>query len=222
MSEQQIFNTLVEFFEEDEWDFQWMSGLSVLSMSYSGRNGRWMCYAQAREMQQQFVFYSTLPVNAPEVQRARMAEFITRANYGMILGNFEMEYETGEIRYKTSLDVEGAELSMPLIRQVVYANLVITDHYLPGIMRVLYSDISPLEALSEIEYDDESEAEDFGETFAEVTAEAREEEDFDEDEDYDDDDFDDDDEYDADGYDEDDDSFDPFDDDLPGDNGGHP
>jgi len=219
MSEQQIFNTLVEFFEEDEWDFQWMTGLSVLSMSYSGRNGNWMCYAQARESQQQFVFYSTLPVNAPDTQLARIAEFITRANYGMILGNFELDYVTGEIRYKTSVDVEGAELSMPLIRQVVYANLVITDHYLPGIMRVLYGDLSPLEALAEIEYDEEI-AMEMDSVDADFYDEEEDDDDLDDEED--DGDFFEDEEDILFDDDEDDDTPNPFEDDPPGNNGNHP
>lgn len=155
MTEQLLFNTLVEFFEEDEWDFQWVEGTSFLMLDFSGKQGSWRCYAQARETQQQFVFYSVLPVNAPENKRAPMAEFITRVNYGMIIGNFEMDFEDGEIRYKTSIDVEGAELLHPLIRQVVYANLIITDRYLPGVMKVLYADVTPQEALETIEDTDE-------------------------------------------------------------------
>lgn len=149
MGEQQIFNALVEFFEEDEWDFQWMEGLSVLTMSFSGKNGKWQCFAQAREQQQQFVFYSVLSVNVPKEKRARVAEFITRVNYGMVIGNFEMDYDDGEVRYKTSIDVEGVELLAPMIRQVVYANLIITDRYLNSLMRVIYSDVEPEQAIAE-------------------------------------------------------------------------
>lgn len=149
MSEQQIFNVLVEFFEEDEWDFQWMEGMSVLTMGFSGKNGKWQCFAQAREKQQQFVFYSVLPVNVPEDKRARVAEYITRVNYGMVIGNFEMDYDDGEVRYKTSVDVEGVELVPPMIRQIVYSNIIITDRYLTGLMRVIYSDIDPEEAVAE-------------------------------------------------------------------------
>jgi hypothetical protein len=149
MGEQQIFNALVEFFEEDEWDFQWMEGMSVLTMSFSGKNGKWQCFAQAREQQQQFVFYSVLSVNVPKEKRGRVAEFITRVNYGMVIGNFEMDYDDGEVRYKTSIDVEGVELLAPMIRQVVYANLIITDRYLNSLMRVIYSDVEPEQAIAE-------------------------------------------------------------------------
>ncbi|MFQ3648414.1 MAG: YbjN domain-containing protein [Anaerolineae bacterium] len=149
MSDQQIFNALVEFFEEDEWDFQWMEGASVLSMGFSGKNGKWQCFAQAREAQQQFVFYSVLPINVPPEKRQKVAELITRINYGMVIGNFEMDFDDGEVRYKTSVDVEGAELTPPMIRQMVYANIIITDRYLSAVMRTIYSDITPLEAIAE-------------------------------------------------------------------------
>ncbi|MCU0512846.1 MAG: YbjN domain-containing protein [Anaerolineae bacterium] len=154
MSEQQIFDAVVEFFEADDWKFQWLEGMTVLSMGFAGKNGKWVCYAQAREPQQQFVFYSVLPVNVPEAKRPALAEFITRANYGMIIGNFEMDFEDGEIRYKTSIDVEGTSLGPQLIRQMVYANVLITDRYLSGIMAVIYGGKDPAAAVSEIEAED--------------------------------------------------------------------
>jgi hypothetical protein len=40
-----------------------------------------MCYAKAKEEQQQFVFYSIAPINSPEEKRTAIAEFLTRANY---------------------------------------------------------------------------------------------------------------------------------------------
>jgi hypothetical protein len=146
-----IFHQLIEFFEEDGWDFQEAEGMTILSMGFAGVHGKWLCYAQAREKEEQFVFYSVLPINVPESRMARMAEFLTRVNYGMVIGNFEMDYDDGEIRYKTSVDIEGAELSAALIRQIVYANLVITDRYLSGVMRVIYSDESPMDILESVE-----------------------------------------------------------------------
>lgn len=149
MSDQQIFNVLVEFFEEDEWDFQWVEGAPMLTMSFSGKNGKWQCFAQALEVQQQFVFYSMMPVNVPPEKRQKVAEFFTRVNYGLVIGNFEMDFDDGEMRYKTSVDVEGVELPPPMIRQMVYANILITDRYLTSLMRVIFSDISPEEAIAE-------------------------------------------------------------------------
>ncbi len=149
-----IFNAMMEFFEEDDWEFSWMEGVSALSMGFSGKHGKWMCYAQAREEQQQFVFYSVCPMNTPESKRAVVSEFITRANYGMIIGNFEMDWSDGEIRYKTSIDVEGSQLTKPLVKQMVYANVMIVDRYLPGLMAVMYGGASPAAEVAKIEGSD--------------------------------------------------------------------
>lgn len=151
MTGSQIFNTVIEFFEEDGWNFHWLEGMSVLSVPFTGKNGRWMCYAQAREEQEQFVFYSVSPINAPPERQTALANFITRANYGMIIGNFEMDHSDGEVRYKTSIDVEGDQLSAALVKQLVYANVIIMDRYLPGIMAVIYGDSDPASEIEKIE-----------------------------------------------------------------------
>ncbi len=70
---------------------------AVLSMEYEGENGRWPCYAQAHADQDRYVFYSVIPVTAPEGRRIAVAELLTRANYGMLIGNFELDLDDGEI-----------------------------------------------------------------------------------------------------------------------------
>ena len=80
-----------------------------------------------------------------------MAEFLTRANYGLIIGNFEMDLTDGEVRYKTGIDVEGDRLSAALVKNLVYANVLTMDQYLPGIMRLIYADVSPAEAIVQVE-----------------------------------------------------------------------
>lgn len=47
--------------------------------------------------------YHTAPIKAPLEQRTAISEFITRANYGLTNGNFEMDFSDGELRYKTTI-----------------------------------------------------------------------------------------------------------------------
>ena len=47
--------------------------------------------------------YHIAPVKAPVEQRSAISEFITRANYGLTNGNFEMDFNDGELRYKTNV-----------------------------------------------------------------------------------------------------------------------
>ncbi|MEH2064495.1 MAG: YbjN domain-containing protein [Nostoc sp.] len=150
-SEANIFETIVKFFKEEDWQFQQISGEQTLRLAYQGKNGKWNCYAKAREQKQQMVFYSICPIVAPEIKRGDVAEFMTRANYGLIIGNFELDFADGEIRFKTSIDVEGDNLTSALIKGLVYANITMMDEYLPGIIAVIESKVSPAEAIAQIE-----------------------------------------------------------------------
>ncbi|MEH2058464.1 MAG: YbjN domain-containing protein [Nostoc sp.] len=146
-----IFEAIINFFTTDDWPFVQLPGKPALQISFQGENGKWNCYARARSEQSQFVFYSICPVNAPENKRLAIAELLTRANYGMMIGNFELDFTDGEISYKTSIDVEGDRLSFALIQRVVYANVTMMDEYLPGILSVIYGNLSPEEAIAKIE-----------------------------------------------------------------------
>lgn len=140
-----------QFFFNDEWYFTELDSRPVLKTSHYGENGRFACEAEFNEEQQIFYFYSYFPINVPEAKRVLMAEFITRANYGLRIGNFEMDFEDGELRYRTSLDVENDQLSLSLVSNLVYSNVWTMDRYLPGLFEVVYGTSSPEEAIQKVE-----------------------------------------------------------------------
>lgn len=147
-----IMEAMKDFFAKDDWNFRPLDNdRPVLRMGFAGDDAQWTCFAQAREEQEQFIFYSVSPVPAPADRRNEVAEFITRANYGMIVGNFEMDYSDGEIRYKTSIDVEDADLTHPLMRHVVYANVMTFDRYFKGLMAVMHGGSSATDAVGLVE-----------------------------------------------------------------------
>ena len=144
-----IMDPLVEFLREAGLDFDQKD--SMVRLPVTGKNGKWMFFGHALEGSEQLMLYSICPVNALEPKSSEMAEYITRANYGLFIGNFEMDYGDGEVRYKTSIDVEGDRLVPNQVKQLVYQNFSTMDRYLPGIMKVLYSDVSPADAIQEVE-----------------------------------------------------------------------
>lgn len=146
-----IYDTMVQFFREDDWRFRPLQDSPILQMGFSGDNGTWQCFAQANDELERFMFYSILPIKVPVEGRPAVAEFITRANYGLIVGNFEMDYTDGEVRYKTSIDVEGGVLTTGMIKTLVYANVLMVDKYFPGLMVTMYGGASPADAIARIE-----------------------------------------------------------------------
>ncbi|MDX9954843.1 MAG: YbjN domain-containing protein [Anaerolineae bacterium] len=150
---QQAFATLGTFLAEDGWYPQQIEERTIYRVGFEGKNGRYSCFAQIRLDLEQFLFYAIAPTKAPEAARAAVAEFLTRANYGLRIGNFEMDYSDGEVRYKSSLDFEGALLTPALIRNAIYPAVQTLDRYLPGFMSVIYGGQTPEAAIQTIEGD---------------------------------------------------------------------
>ena len=146
-----IFDGMKAFFDADNWNTHQLDGQLALQMGFDGEAGRWSCFAQAREEQEQLVFYSVAPVKAPEERRAQVTEFITRANFGMIIGSFELDLSDGEVRYKTAVDFEDLEVSIAQVRNMVYPNVLTMDRYLKGIISVSFGGAEALAAIQEIE-----------------------------------------------------------------------
>jgi hypothetical protein len=149
----QLFESLVDYLTEDDWKFSVVKEETAVTLNFRGEAGSWQCFANVDEERQWFTFYSILPSNIVEEKRDDVAEFITRANYGLVIGNFEMDYDDGEVRYKTSVDIEGGELTPKMIENLMRANLMTMDRYFPGIMSVVYGDCDPAEAVADIEGD---------------------------------------------------------------------
>ena len=150
-SSQPLFEILQDFYKTREWPYEPLEGQTTLHMGYTGENGEWDAFAHVNEENQQASFYSIYPVRTPAGRRMAMAELITRINYGMAIGNFEMDFDDGEVRYKTSLDVTDDRLSFALLTQMCEANLYLMDRYYPAVQAVMEKGAAPVDALNSIE-----------------------------------------------------------------------
>ena len=52
--------------------------------------------------------YGTIGISADQNSMNDVCEYLTRANYGLTIGNFELDHRDGEIRYKVSVNVRDA------------------------------------------------------------------------------------------------------------------
>ncbi len=145
------FETLGDFLTEDGWYPQQIEERTIYRLGFSGENGQVACFAQIRVDLEQLLFYVISPVKTPEDKRLEIAEFVTRANYGLRIGNFEMDFNDGEVRYKSSLDFEGVVLVPEMIRNAIYPAVQTMDRYMPGLMSVIYGNKTPEEAITDIE-----------------------------------------------------------------------
>ena len=152
-----IFQKVVEFFKDDGWPFEQLEDEEILRLEYEGENSKWRCFAHVIEESQRFVFLSSLANFVPKLMRLEASEYLTRANFGMEVGNFEMDFSDGTVRYRTSVDVEGGELTSVMIKNMVYLNIAVMDQYLPGLKKVVRDGMEPEKAIEEVEAEDSEE-----------------------------------------------------------------
>jgi hypothetical protein len=145
-----MFKIIKAFVESSDWDHEVVEEGSTLRFAMKGENGAWMSIALADEELNQCIVMSYLDGEVEERLRPAMAEYITRANYGMRIGNFEMDFEDGDLRFRTSIDIDGETMQPDIFRLLVMHNAEQFDRYLPGIEAVRRGE-KPKDAVAAVE-----------------------------------------------------------------------
>jgi hypothetical protein len=123
---------------------------SIVGLLSASEKGPWTVFIAMLEADDQVVVHSAFQPPVPEDRRDAIALFLTRVNYGILMGNFELDLDDGELRYKTSIDVRGAELTEELLDNIVVANVAMFDRYVPGIEAVVRG-TDPADAVAAVE-----------------------------------------------------------------------
>lgn len=121
--------------------FEWVDE-SILRVNFTGEQGEWIVLVRTDEEKQICIVYSIYPEFVPAEHRAGLATFLFEENYDLSVGNFEMDAADGELRYRTSIDIENDRLSMELLNQLFTTNVVIMDHYLDAIGDILQQEMN--------------------------------------------------------------------------------
>ena len=140
------YEAVLQFLEVDGWNPQPLDGLSAYLCNFRGNNGALRVVAQVVIDREILIGYAILPVNVPEERRSAVAELLTRANYVLRLGNLEMDLGDGEVRFRSSLDFEGSNLTVDLIKGVVYAAASTMDRFVPAVHSVAFEGADPMAA----------------------------------------------------------------------------
>jgi hypothetical protein len=147
----EIGDAVAGYLSQRQWPYEDRG--QALATPVAGRNGSWVAFFEIREEDDQLLVYSIMPFDVPEARRTEAALYLTRANFGLAIGNFELDLDDGEVRYKTSIDVEGAQILEPLIDHLFLANVVTVDRYLNGLRAVIEGDEAEV-AVAAAEADD--------------------------------------------------------------------
>lgn len=137
MDATEAFDVLGSCLAADGWDFQPSAADGLYFTGFMLGTVRIPCVAKIWPETNRFVFYVLLPYRVPVQQRLVAAEFLTQVNYGLQIGNFEMDFTDGEVRYKSSVGFSGDDLSPALIQQAVYPAVKTVETLFPELLEVM-------------------------------------------------------------------------------------
>ena len=147
-----LYDRVVDHLNSENLHFEGNRDLNVIKLCFSGNNANYNIYFDIRNRERDcIIVYVMSPVKIPEAKRMQACEYITRANYGIIAGNFEMDFRDGEVRFKSSIEFPEGKLSEEMIKLLWVKPLSAIDNYFPGLMRVVYSNESAADAIREID-----------------------------------------------------------------------
>ncbi len=146
-----LFDTIVGYFERDSWNYRRLPGHEALEMGVAGEKGSYRLVVVVDGDRSIVRFLTFLEGKVPETRRREVMEYLTRANYGLLLGNFELDLGDGEVRFKCSSDVEGVGMSYDQYQSTLYVSVAMMDRYYPGLQKVVQGSADAAAAIAEVE-----------------------------------------------------------------------
>lgn len=151
-----IANAISTFLTEDNWKYEFdrENGTFVIIVSLESGLKSARLLINVRENNYTVYAYSQLgPDKDDKKAMLRTAEFLTRANYGLVRGSFDLDMNDGEVLFKVCTACDGGRIAERTIRFSIYIPAMMLDKYGNGLLKVLYSDITPKEACEQCEKD---------------------------------------------------------------------
>jgi len=123
--------------QEDQVAYEVDEARGLLRVPGLAPEGDWLLLAQWSENDDELVAYAVCTLAVPAPRRAAVMEFITRANFGLKVGCFELDLDDGELRFRASVDFEGATVQPAQVRGALFTGVATLRAYLPGLADVV-------------------------------------------------------------------------------------
>jgi hypothetical protein len=137
----------------DERDVKYMANSDTRSIyaEFRGEVGTYRIIAAVDAEADLFQVFGYAPVRVPDGARPSIAETLVRANYGLKVGKFEMDWNDGELRFQAAQILSDGNLDDDVIGRLMGTTIAMLDMYLPAVMSVIYGNELPQDAIRCVE-----------------------------------------------------------------------
>lgn len=112
-----------------------------------GADASYTCRYLALEDMRAVVCYTRAPLLVPKASRRKVMEFITRVNYAISFGAFEMSLDDGGLYFRATCAVEDGVLTTEMVTTLASVGIWAFDTYYAVLLEVVYAKRSVAEAM---------------------------------------------------------------------------
>lgn len=145
-----IFNYVKSFLDSDDWHYSFSEDSHTFDFNLTLKSKLQRVHYKVLIRKFDYSVYAICPMSAKDCL-PQMAEFISRANYGLANGNFELDFRDGEIRYKCFVNCDDTIPGIQTIKDSIYIPASMFNKYSEGILSVLFGMKSPAQAVADCE-----------------------------------------------------------------------
>lgn len=143
----QIANALISHFEDQEYRYEFDKERGIIRLNFKIQNKLNQVRFVLDIHDAFYVAYACINLNVDEANRKAVSEFFTRANFGLNFGNFELDMNDGEVRYKHTVDCDHCSLSSEMIERSLNIPIFMYQRYGDNMLKVMFGMVSPEEAV---------------------------------------------------------------------------
>lgn len=131
-----LYSIIAGYMDDEDRHFDGEPEGGLIVVQISGDDGVWSAYVQITDDDEarRVVIHAMLPARIPDGNRLKVAELLTRINYDLIVGNFELNFDDGEVLFKTTLDLADGELTQAMFERMYMLNAQTTNEYFAQIL----------------------------------------------------------------------------------------
>lgn len=126
-----LYSTIASFLDDASIPYVGEADALIVT-EISGDHGSWRTFIQITdEPENRFVvIHAQFPAGIPLGSRAKLSERLTRINYDLTLGNFEVGMDDGELLFKTAIDLADGVLTRQMFWRMYDRNRqVMNQHF---------------------------------------------------------------------------------------------
>lgn len=146
-----VANSILDHFKTKGYRFDFDAEKGVLNTTFPTDSKLGQLDIRIRFLPDGYISHTTSRISADNDTRAKTAEYLTRANYGLRNGNFELDFRDGEIRFKVFCRSGDIELTDRQITDAFVLPIIQFDTYGNDLLAVLFGMKEPEQAIQDAE-----------------------------------------------------------------------